>query len=261
MLQSSEARAVVTIDWFRADVETARAEAPDVRHLLTPDALETGTAVAASVRASEDTSASPVHVRQHVRAPRRRAEPQQRDGTVRMMVEAVGVTPTDWLVSWLPLPRHGADRPRLRGALHGARLALLPPDLGILPWLEAITEHRARSRCPRTSATELRPARARHRGPRPLEPRMALSARSRCGSRRPRVPGALRRGDIFAPATGWPRRRSPWRSGPTVNRCAPTRREASSRWAALPGVRVEIAPDGAGGAPGEWARSSSRAPA
>src|SRR5215831_11482127 len=55
VLRSSEARAIVTIDWFRADVEAARAEAPDVRHLLTPDLLDAATAVAAPVHAAEDS--------------------------------------------------------------------------------------------------------------------------------------------------------------------------------------------------------------
>src|SRR5262245_35331849 len=50
VLRSAEAQAVVTIDWFRADVEAARAEAPDARHLLTPDVLENAPAVAAPIR-------------------------------------------------------------------------------------------------------------------------------------------------------------------------------------------------------------------
>jgi fatty-acyl-CoA synthase len=54
VLRSCEARAVVTIDWFRADVEAARAEAPDLRDLLTPDVLEAGSALAAPVAAGED---------------------------------------------------------------------------------------------------------------------------------------------------------------------------------------------------------------
>ncbi|MBI2469063.1 MAG: acyl--CoA ligase, partial [Candidatus Rokubacteria bacterium] len=42
IFRNAEARAVVTVDWFRDDVEAARAEAPEVRHYLTPDRLETG---------------------------------------------------------------------------------------------------------------------------------------------------------------------------------------------------------------------------
>ena len=65
--------------------------------------------------------------------------------TVRMMVEAVGVTPPDRLVSWLPLYHDMGLIGLAFGALYtGAALVLLPPDLrSPRTWLEAITEHRA----------------------------------------------------------------------------------------------------------------------
>src|SRR5207249_2961555 len=37
IFRDAEARAVVTIDWFRATVEEAKAEAPDLAHYLPPD--------------------------------------------------------------------------------------------------------------------------------------------------------------------------------------------------------------------------------
>jgi acyl-CoA synthetase (AMP-forming)/AMP-acid ligase II len=146
VLRSAEARAVVTIDWFRADVEAARAEAPDVRHLVTPDVLETATAVAAPVRASEDSVCFLQYTSGSTSVPRGVVLSHRNVmWTVRMMVEAVGVTSSDWLVSWLPLYHDMGLIGLAFGALYtGARLALLPPDLrDPRPWLEAITEHRA----------------------------------------------------------------------------------------------------------------------
>ena len=72
VFQSCEARAVVTIDWFRADVEAARAEAPDLRDLLTPDVLDLGSAVARPIaRASvwRNFSAFPLRVTSTTSAP------------------------------------------------------------------------------------------------------------------------------------------------------------------------------------------------
>jgi fatty-acyl-CoA synthase len=146
VLQSCEARAVVTIEWFRADVETARAEAPDVRHLLTPDVLETGSPAPAPIAAAEDdvcflqyTSGSTSAPRGVVLSHRNVME------TVRMMVEAVRVTPADRLVSWLPLYHDMGLIGLAFGALYtGAGLRLLPPDLrNPRAWLDAITEDRA----------------------------------------------------------------------------------------------------------------------
>ena len=146
VLRSAEARAIVTIDWFRGDVEAARAEAPDVRHLLTPDVLETATAIASPLRAAEDDVCFLQYTSGSTSVPRGVVLTHQNVmWTVRMMVEAVGVTPNDWLVSWLPLYHDMGLIGLAFGALYmGARLALLPPDLrDPRPWLEAITEHRA----------------------------------------------------------------------------------------------------------------------
>ena len=81
VFRSCEARAVVTIDWFRADVEAARAAAPDLRDLVTPDVLDAGHPVADMVRAGRRRPLlPPVHLRQHLRSSRRRAQPPERDG-------------------------------------------------------------------------------------------------------------------------------------------------------------------------------------
>src|SRR5262245_54150121 len=131
VLRNCEARAVVTIDWFRADVEAARAEAPDVRHLLTPDLLDAATAVAAPVHAAEDSVCFLQYTSGSTSMPRGVVLNHRNVmWTVRMMVETVGVTPTDWLVSWLPLYHDMGLIGLAFGALYmGARLALLPPDL------------------------------------------------------------------------------------------------------------------------------------
>src|SRR5262245_31471425 len=146
VLRSCEAQAVITIDWFRTDVEAARAEAPTVRHLLTPDVLETGPGVAAPVRAAEDEVCFLQYTSGSTSAPRGVVLTHWNVmATVRMMVEAVGVTPSDRLVSWLPLYHDMGLIGLAFGALYtGARLVLLPPDLrDPRAWLDAITEHRA----------------------------------------------------------------------------------------------------------------------
>jgi acyl-CoA synthetase (AMP-forming)/AMP-acid ligase II len=146
VLRSCEAQVVVTIDWFRADVEAARAEAPDVRHLLTPDALDTGSGVAASLRAAEDEVCFLQYTSGSTSVPRGVVLSHRNVmATVRMMVDAVEVAPTDTLVSWLPLYHDMGLIGLAFGALYtGAKLVLLPPDLkDPRAWLEAITEHRA----------------------------------------------------------------------------------------------------------------------
>ncbi len=146
VLRSCEARAVVTIDWFRADVEAARADAPDLRHLLTPDLLETGRAVGAPCSAGEDETCFLQYTSGSTSVPRGVVLSHRNVmATVRMMVDAVAVSPTDTLVSWLPLYHDMGLIGLAFGALYtGARLVLLPPDLrDPRAWLEAITEHRA----------------------------------------------------------------------------------------------------------------------
>jgi acyl-CoA synthetase (AMP-forming)/AMP-acid ligase II len=146
VFRSCEARAVVTIDWFRADVETARAAAPDLRHLVMPDVLDLGTPIAAPVAAAEDDTCFLQYTSGSTSVPRGVVLSHRNVmATVRMMVEAVAVTPSDRLVSWLPLYHDMGLIGLAFGALYtGARLVLLPPDLrDPRAWLEAISEHRA----------------------------------------------------------------------------------------------------------------------
>jgi fatty-acyl-CoA synthase len=259
VLRSAEARAIVTIDWFRADVEAARAEAPDVRHLLTPDALETASAIAAPIRADEDgvcflqyTSGS-TSVPCGVVLSHRNVM-----WTVQMMVEAVGVTPRDWLVSWLPLYHDMGLIGLAFGALYmGARLVLLPPDLrDPRPWLQAITDHRARitvspdfgyRNCLRhihdPKEFDLSSLRMALSGAEPVRLSTISAFQERFGV-----------GDIFSPAYGLAEATlavAVWPSG------RPVRTDPSGRFVSVGppcrGVRVEIAaPDGPRrAAPGE----------
>ena len=93
----------MTIDWFRADVEAASAGAPDLQHLLTPDVLDLGSAIAGPCRRAEDATCFLQYTSGSTSIPRGVVlSHQQRDGHRRMMVDAVAVTPTDTLVSWLP---------------------------------------------------------------------------------------------------------------------------------------------------------------
>ena len=256
VFQSCEARAVVTIDWFRADVEAARAAAPELRHLLTPDALEAGPPVSAPVQAAEDEVCFLQYTSGSTSVPRGVVLSHRNVmATVRMMVEAVGVTPTDRLVSWLPLYHDMGLIGLAFGALYtGAALVLLPPDLrSPRAWLEAVTEHRAHvtvspdfgyRNCVRhvhdTTGLDLSSLRMALSGAEPVRLSTIRAFQARFGV-----------GDIFAPAYGlaeatlavavWPHGQ-PVRIDPTgsfISVGRPCR-----------GVRVEIAgPDGAGRAP------------
>jgi acyl-CoA synthetase (AMP-forming)/AMP-acid ligase II len=253
VFRSCEARAVVTIDWFRADVEAARAEAPDLRHLVTPDVLEAGSPVAAAVRAAEDAVCFLQYTSGSTSVPRGVVLSHRNVmATVRMMVETVQVTPSDRLVSWLPLYHDMGLIGLAFGALYtGAALVLLPPDLrNPRAWLEAITEHRAHvtvspdfgyRNCVRhvhdAAGLDLSSLRMALSGAEPVRVSTIRAFQERFGV-----------GDIFAPAYGlaeatlavavWPHGQ-PVRVDPTgsfVSVGRPCR-----------GVRVEIAgPEGAG---------------
>jgi fatty-acyl-CoA synthase len=259
VFRNSEAPAVVTIDWFRTDVEAARAEAPEVRHLLTPDVLDTGSPVPAPVPADEGDTCFLQYTSGSTSVPRGVVLSHQNVmATVRMMVEAVGVTPADTLVSWLPLYHDMGLIGLAFGALYtGARLMLLPPDLrDPRAWLEAITEHRAQvtvspdfgyRNCVRhlhdTAGIDLSSLRMALSGAEPVRLSTIRAFQERFGV-----------GHIFAPAYGlaeatlavavWPHGQ-PVRADPT-GRFVSVGRPCRS-------VRVEIAaPDGPGRArPGE----------
>jgi acyl-CoA synthetase (AMP-forming)/AMP-acid ligase II len=145
VFRSSGARAVVTVDWFRDHVEAARAEAPDMRHYLTPDGLESGTPLARPVARGPDDLCFLQYTSGSTAAPRGVALSHANVvDTVRLMVEALSMTATDTVVSWLPLYHDmGLIGCGFAPLLTGARLVLLPPDLrSPRAWLEAITAHR-----------------------------------------------------------------------------------------------------------------------
>lgn len=259
VLRSCEARAVVTIDWFRADVEAARAEAPELRHLLTPDRLDTGSAAGAPLWAGEDETCFLQYTSGSTSVPRGVVLSHRNVmATIRMMVDAVAVSPTDTLVSWLPLYHDMGLIGLAFGALYtGARLVLLPPDLrDPRAWLEAITEHRAHltvspdfgyRNCVRhihdTRGLDLSSLRMALSGAEPVRLSTIRAFQERFGV-----------GDIFAPAYGlaeatlavavWPRGQ-------------PVRADASGSFLSVGrpcrGVRVEIAgpDDGRRARPGE----------
>src|SRR5262249_1757472 len=206
---------------------------------------------------------SPVHVGQHVDAPRRRAQPSQRDvdraddgrdGRGHAARLARQLAPA--------LPRHGADRPRLRGALHGGA-ARAPPAGPSRPAPVARGDHRPPGpghRVPGLRLPELGPARPRHRGPRPPEsPAGALGPRP--GGAEPVGLSTIRAfqqrfgvGNIFSPAYGLAEATlavAVWPHG------QPVRTDKTGTFVSVGppcrGVRVEIAaPDGPGRArPGE----------
>jgi acyl-CoA synthetase (AMP-forming)/AMP-acid ligase II len=259
VFRSAEARAVVTIDWFRADVEAARAEAPDVRHLLTPDVLERAAPLAGPVRAAEDDVCFLQYTSGSTATPRGVVLTHANVmATVRMMVDTVGVGPGDRLVSWLPLYHDMGLIGLGFGALYtGAALVLLPPDLrNPRAWLEAITEHRAGytvapdfgyRNCVRhvhdTTGLDLSSLRMAMSGAEPVRLSTIRAFQDRFGV-----------GDVFAPAYGLAEATlavAIWPHG------QPVRVDPSGRFVSVgrpcPGVRVAIlGADGTGrAAPGE----------
>ena len=146
IFRQSEAAAVVTVDWFRDAVEGARAGAPDLRQYLTPDRLEGDPPRPGIVPAREDETCFLQYTSGSTSDPRGVVLSHRNVmATVRMMVETVGVSPDDRLVSWLPLYHDMGLIGIAFGALYtGARLTLLPPDLrNPRVWLETITAERA----------------------------------------------------------------------------------------------------------------------
>jgi len=145
IFRSSEARAVVTVDWFRDDVEAARAEAPDMRHYLTPDRLETGAPPARLPAADQGDVCFLQYTSGSTAAPRGVVLSHRNVmSTVRFMVETLAMTAADTVVSWLPLYHDmGLIGCGFAPLYTRGRLVLLPPDLrSPRAWLEAITEHR-----------------------------------------------------------------------------------------------------------------------
>jgi acyl-CoA synthetase (AMP-forming)/AMP-acid ligase II len=146
IFRDSEARAVVTIDWFKQSVEEARSGAPNVAHFMTPFDLEAAEpSIPLPTIAEEDiafiqyTSGSTGHPRGVV------LSHWNVMATLRFMAEAACLTAADTVVSWLPLYHDmGLIGCAFTPPYIGARLILLPPDLrNPRHWLELMTRERA----------------------------------------------------------------------------------------------------------------------
>ncbi|MBI2461955.1 MAG: AMP-binding protein [Candidatus Rokubacteria bacterium] len=146
ILQSSGARAVVTIDWFRATVEEAGRGSPALKAVLAPDELEAGGAPAPLPDLSEDDTALIQYTSGSTQAPRG-AVLSHRNllANLRAILTRVGLAAEEVVVSWLPLYHDMGLIGASFGSLYaGAPLILLPPDLrNLRAWLEAITTSRA----------------------------------------------------------------------------------------------------------------------
>jgi acyl-CoA synthetase (AMP-forming)/AMP-acid ligase II len=146
IFRDSGAVAVATIGWFRKNVDAGVALAPEMRSVLEPPELESAPPIdAAFTPGSEDlafiqyTSGSTGHPRGVMLTHRNVVS------TCHFMAEAVGLTPEDRVVSWLPLYHDmGLIGCSFTPPLTGTPLWLLPPDLrNPRQWLELITEVRA----------------------------------------------------------------------------------------------------------------------
>jgi acyl-CoA synthetase (AMP-forming)/AMP-acid ligase II len=146
IFRNSEARGVVSIDWFRSGVEEAKAAAPGVRRFLTTWDLEEAEPLEVSPRVHPEdiafiqyTSGSTGHPRGVVLSHANVVE------TIKFMARAADLTADDVVVSWLPLYHDmGLIGCAFTPPLLGARLVLLPPDLrNPREWLEAVTTERA----------------------------------------------------------------------------------------------------------------------
>jgi acyl-CoA synthetase (AMP-forming)/AMP-acid ligase II len=146
ILRDSGAVVVTTIGWFRKNVDASVALAPEVRSVLEPPELESEPPIdALSPAGPEDlaflqyTSGSTGYPRGVMLTHRNVVS------TCHFMAEAVGLTPEDRVVSWLPLYHDmGLIGCSFTPPLTGTPLWLLPPDLrNPRQWLELITEVRA----------------------------------------------------------------------------------------------------------------------
>ena len=142
IFRDSEAKAVVTIGWFRKGVEESQAGAANIRHVLEPSDLEVDDPVPAlPIAAADDiafiqyTSGSTGHPRGVVLSHSNVIR------TVEFMAEAAQLTRDDVVVSWLPLYHDmGLIGCSFTPPVNGAPLYLLPPDLkNPRIWLELVT--------------------------------------------------------------------------------------------------------------------------
>lgn len=142
---NSEARAVVTIEWFGTHVEAARGHAPRTERLIWAHELEAEAPEAPIPPIDADdlafvqyTSGSTGHPKGVMLRHRNLL------ANIRTFVTFARLGPGEVVVSWLPLYHDMGLIGCSLGSLYGGgRLILLPPDLkNPRAWLEAITTYR-----------------------------------------------------------------------------------------------------------------------
>ena len=146
IFRDSEAKAVVTIGWFRTGVDESAGAAPNVRHVLEPSDLEADAPVPAFPAIREDDVAFIQYTSGSTGQPRGVVLTHANVcRTVEFMAEAAHLGREDVVVSWLPLYHDmGLIGCAFTPPTTGAALHLLPPDLkSPRVWLETITRVRA----------------------------------------------------------------------------------------------------------------------
>src|SRR5258706_1342525 len=146
IFRDSEAKAVVTIGWFRPGVEESQAAAPNIRHVLEPSDLEMDGPVPPFPAAATDDVAFIQYTSGSTGQPRGVVLSHANVvRTVEFMAEAAQLTRDDVVVSWLPLYHDiGPIGCAFTPPWNGAPLYLLPPDLkNPRVWLELVTRVRA----------------------------------------------------------------------------------------------------------------------
>jgi acyl-CoA synthetase (AMP-forming)/AMP-acid ligase II len=146
IFRNAEARAVVTIGWFRKGVDDSVALAPNVRIVVEPNDLDVDGPVADEVEPHADDLAFIQYTSGSTGDPRgvmltHRNVVQ----TIHFMAEGAGITADDRVVSWLPLYHDmGLIGCSFTPPLIGTPIWLLPPDLrNPREWLSLITQVRA----------------------------------------------------------------------------------------------------------------------
>ena len=146
ILRNAEARAVVTIGWFRKGVDDSVALAPRVSIVMEPNDLEIDGPGADEVEAHADDLAFIQYTSGSTGDPRgvmltHRNVVQ----TIHFMAEGAGLTAEDRVVSWLPLYHDmGLIGCSFTPPLVGTPIWLLPPDLrNPREWLSLLTQVRA----------------------------------------------------------------------------------------------------------------------
>jgi len=146
LLADSEAKAVITVDWFRENVQKAQARCPTLSRIISPYDF----VASASPPSLRRLTADDVGLIQYTSG-----STGQPKGVVlthgnllaniRAFVDFTLATSDEVVVSWLPLYHDMGLVGLGMGTLYaGVTVILLPPDLrDPRPWLEAMEQHRA----------------------------------------------------------------------------------------------------------------------